>query len=54
MEAHKSNWAVLDRTAYFIEQPQYVPTSCAEVGQLLTMLAKDAHQNSPQESPHTH
>ena len=38
----KSNWPALDRTAYLIEHtcvPQYVPSYCAEAGQLFAAMA---------------
>ena len=49
MEAHKFNWPVLDRVAFFIDHagvPRYVPHYCVEAAQLMSMLAASLQQNS--------
>ena len=49
MEAQKTNWPALDRTALLIEHasvPKYVPRYCAEAAQLMAMLAASLGQES--------
>ncbi len=49
IDAHDPNWPALNRTDYLIEHacvPQYVPTYCAEAGQLFAALAEAVRRNS--------
>ncbi len=50
IEVHEPNYPALNRTAYLIEHacvPRYVPTYCAEEGQLFAALAEAVRRSTP-------